>query len=80
MVVVLILPVLALALSAQQNRTLVVTVHAGEMVVVEMSGHSYVEVEAKDFIKAGIEEMSMIREWRITLRNAVQRGYPIAKD
>jgi hypothetical protein len=34
----------------------------------------------KDFIKAGIEEMSVIREWRITLRNAVQRGYPITED
>jgi len=34
----------------------------------------------KDFIKAGIEEMSVIREWRITLKNAVQRGYPVTED
>jgi hypothetical protein len=35
---------------------------------------------SKDFIRAGIEEMSIIREWRSTLTNAVQRGYPITED
>jgi len=34
----------------------------------------------KDFIRAGIEEMAVIREWRSTLRNAVQRGYPVTED
>jgi hypothetical protein len=34
----------------------------------------------KEFLKAGIEEMAVIREWRVTLRNAVQRGYPITED
>jgi len=34
----------------------------------------------KDFLKAGIEEMAVIREWRVTLRNAVQRGYPVTQD
>lgn len=34
----------------------------------------------KDFIRAGIEEMAAIREWRSTLRNAVQRGYPVTED
>jgi hypothetical protein len=34
----------------------------------------------KDFIRAGIEEMSAIREWRSTLTNAVQRGYPVTED
>jgi hypothetical protein len=34
----------------------------------------------KDFIRAGIEEMTAIREWRITLRNAIQRGYPVTED
>jgi hypothetical protein len=119
MLVPLILPVLALALFAQQNRTLVVTGHPDEAAVVEVGGRSYVETEAlarllkaslsfhgnqiiltlpgavaasttatptppsgftKEFIRAGIEEMSVIREWRITLRNAVQRGYPITED
>ena len=32
---------------------------------------------SKEFIKAGIEEMSVIREWRSTLLNAVQNGYPV---
>lgn len=35
---------------------------------------------SKDFIRAGIEEMSIIREWRSTLTNAVQRGYPITEE
>lgn len=35
---------------------------------------------SKDFIRAAIEEMSIIREWRSTLTNAVQRGYPITED
>ena len=118
-VVTLNLPVLALTLAGQQNRTLIVTGHSGEAAVAEMGGHSYVEIESlarlvsgslsfngnqiiltlphagasastttqasssgfsKDFLKAGIEEMSVIREWRVTLRNAVQRGYPITED
>ena len=117
--VFLILPVLALALAAQQSRTLIVPGHPGELPVVEVGGRSYVEIEGlarlakgslsfngnqiiltlpgaggasspatptpptgftKEFIRAGIEEMSVIREWRITLRNAVQRGYPITDD
>ena len=35
---------------------------------------------SKDFIKAGIEEMSVIREWRITLKDAIKRGYPVTED
>jgi len=34
----------------------------------------------KDFIRTGIEEMAVIREWRSTLRNAVERGYPVTED
>jgi hypothetical protein len=35
---------------------------------------------SKEFMKAGIEEMSVIREWRSALVNAVQNGYPITDD
>ena len=35
---------------------------------------------SKEFIRAGIEEMSIVREWRSTLKNAVQRGFPITED
>jgi len=34
----------------------------------------------KEFLKAGIEQMSDIREWRSTLVSAVQRGFPITSD
>ena len=116
LLMLVLLPVFALALAAQQTRTLIVTGHAGELTVVEMGGRSYVEVEAlarlakgslsfngsqiiltlsgasapvpattepspsgfsKDFLRAGIEEMAVIREWRSTLKDAVQQGYPV---
>jgi hypothetical protein len=35
---------------------------------------------SKEFIKAGIEEMSDIREWRSALLNAVQNGYPLTDE
>jgi hypothetical protein len=124
---ILVLLVCSLSLlitqAGQPPRSLIVTGHAGELAVLEMSGRSYVEIQAlaqpanaslrfngnqmvltlpesyahtgatassgsqaasrelsKDFIRAGIEEMSIIREWRSTLTNAVQRGYPITEE
>jgi hypothetical protein len=35
---------------------------------------------SKDFLKAGIEAMSVVREWRSALVNAVQNGYPVTDD
>jgi hypothetical protein len=32
---------------------------------------------SKDFVKAGIEEMSTIREWRSVIVSAIQNSYPI---
>ena len=34
---------------------------------------------SKAFMKAGIEEMSVIREWRAALLNLVQNGYPVTE-
>jgi hypothetical protein len=34
----------------------------------------------KEFLRAGIEEMAAIREWRSVLTNAVQHGYPVSED
>jgi hypothetical protein len=119
----LLLLTVSLTHAAQQNRTMVVTGHSGELAIVEMGGRNYVEIEAlarltnaslsfrgnqivltlpasnanletatartsetmstgfsKEFLKAGIEEMSTIREWRSTLTNAVQRGFPVTED
>jgi hypothetical protein len=94
----------------------------GQVAVVQMNGHSYVDLEAlarvangslsfngnqitltlpggtstpdadpsasptantglsKGFLKAGIEAMSMAREWHSALANAIQNGFPIAAD
>ncbi len=35
---------------------------------------------SKDFMKAGIEAGSTIREWRTALSSAVQNGYPVTSD
>jgi hypothetical protein len=35
---------------------------------------------SKDFVTAGIEAMSQVREWRAALSNAIQRSYPLSED
>src|SRR5208282_4184943 len=35
---------------------------------------------SKEFLRAGIEEMSTVREWRIALTNAVQNNFLIGDD
>jgi hypothetical protein len=35
---------------------------------------------SKDFLKAGLEEMAVIREWRSALINAIQQGHPVTED
>lgn len=117
------LSVFLLVHAAPQNRTLVLTGHAGELSVMETGGRSYVDIEAlarlangslsfrgnqivltlpsggasraatnletgqaqatgfsKDFLKAGIEEMEVIREWRSTLKNAIAQGFPVTEN
>jgi hypothetical protein len=107
-------PLLALAQSARQLRTLVVNGQSGEASVVQSGGHIYVDLEAvariangslafeedqivltipasptepaadssfsKSFMRSAIEELSVIREWRNALKNAIERSYPITDD
>jgi|SRR5271163_1837069 len=40
------------------------------------AGQSASSEFSKEFVKAGIEEMSVIREWRSALVNAVRNGLP----
>ena len=35
---------------------------------------------SKDFLRAGVEEMTSIREWRIAIVNAVQSNFPVTDD
>jgi len=35
---------------------------------------------SKDFLRAAIEEMSVIREWRSTLITAIRQGHPVTED
>jgi hypothetical protein len=116
-------PALVLSQAGQQNGTLLVSGHPGQVPVLQISGRSYVDIEAlarlangslkftgnqitltlpdsagdspatapaetqtanpgfsKEFMKAGIEEMTVIREWRSTLMNAVQNGFPLTDE
>jgi hypothetical protein len=121
--VLLIVPVLALCLAAQVPQTLIVNGQTTHISVIQMNGHSYVDLEAlaraangslsfngnqisltlpgsgetpapavasanlaansafsKSFMRAGIEQMTVIREWRTALANAVKNGFPITDD
>jgi len=120
---VMIVPALALCRAAQAPQTLILNGQPTQITVVQMNGHSYVDVEAlaraangslsfngdqisltlatagstpsaapasvnlaansdfsKSFMRAGIEQMTVIREWRTALANAVQNGFPITDD
>jgi hypothetical protein len=35
---------------------------------------------SKDFLNAGIEAMSQVREWHAALKTAIERSYPISND
>jgi hypothetical protein len=60
---------------------MVLALHSGRIGATAPSGSQPAPAElSKDFIRAAIEEMSIIREWRSTLTNAVQRGYPITEE
>lgn len=48
--------------------------------VPEGAGPPGIPAFSKEFIKAGIEEMSVIREWRSALVNAVQNGYALTDE
>lgn len=44
------------------------------------TGQSGASGFSKDFLKAGIEEMEVIREWRSTLKNAIGQGFPVTEN
>ena len=35
---------------------------------------------SKQFLSAGIEAMTQVREWHAALRNAIERGYPLSEE
>ena len=60
---------------AYQGSQIVLTVPAAGTVL--PAGQPAIPGFSKDFLKAGIETMSDIREWRSALLNAVENGYPV---
>jgi hypothetical protein len=125
LLILVIIPALALCKAAQAPQTLVVNGLPGQVKVVQLNGHAYVDIAAlarvangslsfnenqitltlpgagsgpalapasgsanlaansefsKSFMRAGIEQMTIIREWRTALANAIQNGFPITDD
>ena len=124
LLVLLIVPGLAVSQGAPQSRTLIVNGQSGQVKMVEIEGHAYVDLESlartanatlgfrgdqitltlpgpandgapaaaapssppgnaglsKDFLRAGIEEMAVIREWRSALSNCIENNYPVQED
>src|SRR5277367_4995410 len=35
---------------------------------------------SKDFVSAGIEAMSQVREWRVALRTSIEHSYPLSEE
>jgi hypothetical protein len=123
LIIFLVLPALALSQAAEESRSFNVNGQIGRVRVVQLNGHSYVDLEAltrlangsvtfsgdqitltlpgtttnppatgdssanstantglsKSFLKAGIEAMSLVREWHSALANAIQNGFPITE-
>ena len=44
------------------------------------TGQSGASEFSKDFLKAAIEEMGVIREWRSALKNAIGQGFPVTEN
>ena len=121
--VFMIVAALSWCRAAQAPQTLIVNGQPTQIAVVQMNGHSYVDLEAlargangslnfngnqisltlpgsggtpalapasanlasnsefsKGFMRAGIEQMTIIREWRTALANAIQNQFPITDD
>ena len=116
-------PLMMLAQSSQQFRTLVVNDRSGKAVILEMGGKSYVDLNqlaqiahgsisyegsrialsmpctsanppdkpvepepstsqslSHEFMQAGIEEISIMREWASSLASVLQNGYPVTES
>jgi hypothetical protein len=63
---------------------------AGNQIVLSLPGNGNGSSQAaqsapavgysKDFLSAGIEAMTQLREWHAALKNAIERGYPLSSE
>jgi hypothetical protein len=111
------MPNLLVSPAADENRYLTVNGQPSQVVVLQINGRSYADLEAlaravhgslafngnqialtlsssavsppasptapglsRDFLKAGIEAMSNVREWHSALANAIRNQYPIGEN
>jgi hypothetical protein len=65
---------------AQNQVTLTLPSAAGEPPSGETPADEAKQGFSKPFVRAAIEQMAVIREWRIEIVNAVQNNYPIAES
>jgi len=69
-----------LSFSGNQITLTLPSVAAGTASAVASSSPAANSGFSKEFLRAGIEEMAVIREWRSALVNSVENGYPIQED
>ena len=65
-------------LSFKANQT-ILTLHPADAAVQAAAPHAKPAL-SRGFIQAGIEEMGVIREWRLAVVNAVQINTPVSED
>ena len=62
---------------AFQNGQMVITVPSSEAGHAPSTASSDPNALSREFMKAGIEEMTLLREWASPLANAIENGFPI---
>ena len=70
------------AISYEENR-IVINLPCPSSPSLEKSGEAEQAANrlfSREFIRAGIEEIALMREWASTLANALQNGYPITEN
>ena len=67
------------SLSFRANRT-ILTLPAAASTGTPETSPSAKSGFSKEFLRAGIEEMTVIREWRVAIINAIRNNYPVTED
>ena len=68
------------SLSFRGNQIVLTLPTAGAVQANLDSGQPATSGFSKEFLKAGLEEMTVIREWRSALMSAIRQGHPVTED
>jgi hypothetical protein len=68
------------SLGFQGNQVIVTLPASAAPVAVSEPQHSFTGALSREFMKAAIEEIALLREWASPLANAIQNGYPVTEN